>query len=183
MNKLLFFMFVVLSCLATYSLISKADAKSGCCSWHGGVCGGSCCDGTSLSAKCGGYDYYEYEYYDPPRCPYNSSRGTDGACRCLVGYCRSVDHSYCVPNPANSHCVNSPTDAWLCDSGYVELNNSCFKQEVKKSTPITISNTAPVISHSSVEPEDDNTLMILFASTCAVFGGYVAYRVASSRDA
>lgn len=28
--------------------------ERGCCSHHGGVCGGRCCDGTSLSMKCGG---------------------------------------------------------------------------------------------------------------------------------
>lgn len=42
-----------------------AEARSGCCSWHGGVCsykcpdgvnfGYACCDGTSLSAKCAPY--------------------------------------------------------------------------------------------------------------------------------
>ena len=31
------------------------DARSGCCSHHGGVCGCSCCDGTSLSATCAPY--------------------------------------------------------------------------------------------------------------------------------
>ncbi|MFA4833561.1 MAG: hypothetical protein WC619_01790 [Patescibacteria group bacterium] len=30
-------------------------ARSGCCSWHGGVCGCRCCDGTSLSATCAPY--------------------------------------------------------------------------------------------------------------------------------
>ena len=32
-----------------------ADARRGCCSHHGGVCGCSCCDGTPLSAKCAPY--------------------------------------------------------------------------------------------------------------------------------
>ena len=31
------------------------NARSGCCSHHGGVCGCHCCDGTSLSAKCAPY--------------------------------------------------------------------------------------------------------------------------------
>lgn len=43
------------------------EAKSGCCSWHGGVCGCGCCDGTSLSAKCA-------PYY--PQCGGNSTYGT-----------------------------------------------------------------------------------------------------------
>lgn len=32
-----------------------AEARSGCCSHHKGVCGCKCCDGTSLSAKCAPY--------------------------------------------------------------------------------------------------------------------------------
>lgn len=31
------------------------EARSGCCSRHGGVCGCGCCDGTSLSATCAPY--------------------------------------------------------------------------------------------------------------------------------
>jgi len=33
----------------------NADARSGCCSWHGGVCGYRCCDGTALSTTCAPY--------------------------------------------------------------------------------------------------------------------------------
>jgi hypothetical protein len=35
--------------------IDNIEARSGCCSSHGGVCGCRCCDGTSLSAKCAPY--------------------------------------------------------------------------------------------------------------------------------
>lgn len=35
--------------------IQQAEARRGCCSWHKGVCGCSCCDGTPLSAKCAPY--------------------------------------------------------------------------------------------------------------------------------
>ena len=35
--------------------VSSAEARRGCCSHHGGVCGCACCDGTSLSAKCAPY--------------------------------------------------------------------------------------------------------------------------------
>lgn len=31
------------------------DARSGCCSHHGGVCGCRCCDGTPLSTTCAPY--------------------------------------------------------------------------------------------------------------------------------
>ncbi|HSW97341.1 MAG TPA: hypothetical protein VLF89_05955 [Candidatus Saccharimonadales bacterium] len=34
---------------------TSVDARSGCCSHHGGVCGCGCCDGTSLSQTCAPY--------------------------------------------------------------------------------------------------------------------------------
>lgn len=51
--------------VVSFVFISEAEARSGCCSHHGGVCtyecpdgvniGYCCCDGTSLSAKCAPY--------------------------------------------------------------------------------------------------------------------------------
>jgi len=35
--------------------IHSAEARSGCCSHHGGVCGCGCCDGTPLSSTCAPY--------------------------------------------------------------------------------------------------------------------------------
>lgn len=35
--------------------VTHVDARSGCCSHHGGVCGCGCCDGTSLSQTCAPY--------------------------------------------------------------------------------------------------------------------------------
>lgn len=35
--------------------VSMVEARSGCCSHHGGVCGCGCCDGTSLSTTCAPY--------------------------------------------------------------------------------------------------------------------------------
>ncbi|MCZ7384811.1 MAG: hypothetical protein O8C63_08710 [Candidatus Methanoperedens sp.] len=50
----------ILVCLMFFALfvllpIDGIEARSGCCSHHGGVCGCKCCDGTSLSAKCAPY--------------------------------------------------------------------------------------------------------------------------------
>jgi hypothetical protein len=36
-------------------ITTPAEARSGCCSHHGGVCGCGCCDGSSLSATCAPY--------------------------------------------------------------------------------------------------------------------------------
>ena len=39
----------------SFFTVNSAEARSGCCSHHGGVCGCGCCDGTSLSATCAPY--------------------------------------------------------------------------------------------------------------------------------
>ena len=63
LSILVLFLFVVLP-------TDDAEARQGCCSWHGGVCGCRCCDGTPLSAKCA--PYYPSCYtkpapkYEPP---------------------------------------------------------------------------------------------------------------------
>ncbi len=50
------FIFVISSLIVLcLSLASTSQARSGCCSHHGGVCGCGCCDGTSLSATCAPY--------------------------------------------------------------------------------------------------------------------------------
>lgn len=50
MKKLPFL--VVFLFAAGFCFSGSAEAQSGCCSYHSGVCGCRCCDGTSLSAKC-----------------------------------------------------------------------------------------------------------------------------------
>jgi len=48
----------ILSVFLFFSLIflpKITEARSGCCSHHGGVCGCRCCDGSSLSATCAPY--------------------------------------------------------------------------------------------------------------------------------
>jgi hypothetical protein len=35
--------------------VQSVEARSGCCSHHGGVCGCGCCDGSSLSSTCAPY--------------------------------------------------------------------------------------------------------------------------------
>jgi hypothetical protein len=49
-KKLVFFVSFFLAFLTNIS-----EARQGCCSHHGGVCGCGCCDGTPLSAKCAPY--------------------------------------------------------------------------------------------------------------------------------
>lgn len=55
MKKLLLpILIIILSCYILLPL-NNVEARQGCCSHHGGVCGCHCCDGTSLSATCAPY--------------------------------------------------------------------------------------------------------------------------------
>jgi|GEM_PF-2897837 hypothetical protein len=57
-------------------------------------------------------------------CPSNSYK-EKGDCICVDGYGKSLNKQYCVKIPENAHYVESPTDIWLCNEGYVEEGNSC----------------------------------------------------------
>ena len=87
---------IIILFILSFILSSSAEARSGCCSWHGGVCsyscpGGSgigyrCCDGTSLSVKCAPY-YSTCPLYiegctDPEALNYNTRATKDnGSCK------------------------------------------------------------------------------------------------------
>jgi len=49
------FIFIFIVFISIFPFFPSAEARQGCCSHHGGVCGCVCCDGTSLSAKCAPY--------------------------------------------------------------------------------------------------------------------------------
>ena len=61
---------LVLLPLVFLFVFNSVEARQGCCSHHGGVCGCGCCDGTPLSATCA--PYYPQCYtrpapkYEPP---------------------------------------------------------------------------------------------------------------------
>jgi hypothetical protein len=68
------FLIILIALIYVVVLPNFTEARSGCCSWHGGVCtyqcsdgvnvGYKCCDGTSLSAKCAPY-YSRCPIYNP----------------------------------------------------------------------------------------------------------------------
>lgn len=130
--------------------IPQAEARSGCCSHHGGVCGCGCCDGSSLSAKCA--PYYPWcngggsNYAPTPqvkRCPANSSLAGD-TCYCNSGY--ALLGNSCIRIPSNAHEANNGRDAWECDDGYIEKGNSC----IIKPPPIVNSSSSSSVPQSSV---------------------------------
>lgn len=53
MRRVFFSLILVFIIFLSFS--SLVEARSGCCSYHDGVCGCRCCDGTPLSAKCAPY--------------------------------------------------------------------------------------------------------------------------------
>lgn len=53
MKKVVLYVFLLIIIL--FLLPKIVNARSGCCSHHGGVCGCGCCDGTSLSNTCAPY--------------------------------------------------------------------------------------------------------------------------------
>ncbi len=61
-------------------------------------------------------------------CPENAS-AKDNKCACDSGYAWSLDKAYCVAIPANAHAVVSKTDVWLCDQGYVEIEETCVRAD------------------------------------------------------
>jgi hypothetical protein len=65
--------------LFSYSI---TDARQGCCSWHGGVCGCGCCDGTGLSSTCA--PYYPECNTPPPVKPYCGDVKCNGSETCLT---------------------------------------------------------------------------------------------------
>lgn len=66
MKKILSIIMLIITFISIIQVFD-AEARRGCCSHHGGVCGCSCCDGKPLSNKCapyypecnGGSSYYE----------------------------------------------------------------------------------------------------------------------------
>ena len=55
MKKILLLLLIFTLLFFVILAIGSIEARRGCCSHHGGVCGCRCCDGTSLSATCAPY--------------------------------------------------------------------------------------------------------------------------------
>ncbi len=126
--------------LCFVSLPFIAEARSGCCSWHGGVCGCSCCDGTPLSATCA--PYYPGcnsgpSYKPTPTCPlFSSYDSSSGTCKCNYGYVKSG--SSCISQDQackNEYGYQSKYDSLrggcACSYGYTwnKLGTSCITND------------------------------------------------------
>ncbi len=147
MKKLLSSLFVLTLLCFLLPPIGNVEARSGCCSWHGGVCtykcpdgvniGYMCCDGTSLSAKCAPY----YPSCPPiliPKCPSHSTyNSSSGSCECNYGYildssnkCVARDE-YCQDLYGDHTHYDSLKKQCECDYEYKLSNGKCIKEEPK----------------------------------------------------
>ncbi|MFA5188655.1 MAG: hypothetical protein WC460_04820 [Patescibacteria group bacterium] len=111
------------------------NARSGCCSHHGGVCGCSCCDGSALSATCAPY-YPECNsapvaYCGDYLCNNNETCNTCpkdcGSCPAPVEYCGD---GVCNNNETcllcSKDCGSCPTPEQYCGDGTCNNDETCL---------------------------------------------------------
>lgn len=115
MNKNIFLVLIISVLLLTF-LSVIIEARQGCCSWHGGVCGCACCDGTPLSATCAPYypscnRYTNLVVTDKPITP-EPPEARSGCCLWHGGVC---DCSCCDGTPLSATCVPYYPQ---CNNGY-----------------------------------------------------------------
>lgn len=155
--------------------IDEVEARSGCCSWHGGVCtykcpdgvniGYYCCDGTPLSAKCAPY-YPSCPAKPLPKCPSHSTYNpSSDSCECNYGYiasggeCIDTD-TYCHDKYSSHSSYDTLSKSCECDYGYELINGKCVEPEpVKEQLPIEEQSTGtPVLEGLTAEkPESTST--------------------------
>jgi len=66
---------------------------------------------------------------DTPKSQNKIISGPREEIKCDPGYALSFNKKNCVEIPESAHAVDSPTDLWLCDDGYKEVNNICVLVE------------------------------------------------------
>jgi hypothetical protein len=147
-----FFGFLFLIIILIFISSNFVSAKSGCCSWHDGVCGSRCCDGTALSARCSGSGSSYNSDYD---CSFDSNNNLvcseGGPCLGSASYCKPelVCVNYrCTKLDGNSDTINNPTggdklldnkkniretcsSSYECESTLFCLNGKCSEKHQK----------------------------------------------------
>ncbi len=74
---------------------------------------------------------------------------------CEPDYALSLDNSHCVKVPDHAHAVDSATDVWLCDEGYVEDGNKCIQESL----------LPPPVTKAQAKPKDIYQVPTLVAPT------------------
>jgi len=109
------------------------EARSGCCSWHGGVCGCGCCDGTPLSATCAPYypqcGSSQTKTLECPLMSYYDS--LSDSCKCISGYIVQNNscvngNTYCKNNYASGSNYNIISKKCECSYGEFVYKNKCI---------------------------------------------------------
>jgi len=78
---------------------------------------------------------------------------------CPPNHALSLDNTHCVKIPDHAHAVESSTDVWLCDEGYIEVGSKCILKSI--SPPVAepqINSQAPSrVPTSIAAPEQRET--------------------------
>lgn len=162
MRKTLLPLFLIILLSFFLLPIDDIEARSGCCSWHGGVCtykcpdgvnvGYMCCDGTSLSAKCAPY-YSSCPAKITPKCPsYSTYNSSSDSCECNYGYIASGDKcidadTFCQDKHGLHSSYNTSSKSCECDYGYKLIDSKCVKPE-------------PIKEQPSVEEQSDEKIVV-----------------------
>lgn len=144
MKKICLILILVIIFSGVFICANTSFARSGCCSWHQGVCGCSCCDGTPLSSTCApyypncssGYNFNTPSYTATPSCPlFSSYDSISKQCKCNSGYIVDTDFLgnqtcisvsiYCHNKYGYGSSYDTIGKQCKCDSGYLFVNNKC----------------------------------------------------------
>jgi len=153
--------------------------SSGCHNCNVGSCAGT------YHCHNGGTSYTSKSIYTAPvtpTCGVNAYYSApNSSCMCKIGYVVSTDKYNCVILPANAHSVISSTDAWLCDTGYKEIDGKCIedivilpKNEQKTNLVPTNNVTQPQVNSNNSETSGTADLLGLVGMGVV---GLVAYIV------
>ncbi len=170
MKKILLSLFLIILLSLFLLPIDDIEARSGCCSWHGGVCtykcpdgvnvGYMCCDGTSLSAKCAPY-YSSCPAKTTPKCPsYSTYNSSSDSCECNYGYIVSGDKcidadTFCQDKHSLHSSYNSSSKSCECDYGYKLIDSKCVKPEPIKEQPLVEEQSDEEIVVEEEESDDE----------------------------
>jgi len=172
MKKILLSLFVIILLSLFLLSINDVEARSGCCSWHGGVCtykcpdgvnvGYMCCDGTSLSAKCAPY-YSSCPAKTTPKCPsYSTYNSSSDSCECNYGYIDSGDKcidadTFCQDKHGLHSSYNTSSKSCECDYGYKLIDSKCVKPEPIKEQPSVEGQSDEEIVVEEEESDDEHS--------------------------
>ena len=161
--SILFFSFV--------TSISSVEARSGCCSHHGGVCGCGCCDGTSLSATCAPYYPSCNSRPEPVEVPAPTPVSVPVEPIKIPAPVKSASDS-----PVNNTEVESNNDAGsVAGANTVGNSEDSAESNADKNNAVPVVAAAPNDNGSSNDPTSDSSGAIGLIAIAGA-GGYLYHK-------